>query len=92
MLPVVTGVDETKRQILLYTVILVALSLMFYTTEAVGLVYLSSAMALGIGFIFYTWRLLRLPDIEGAKHAYLFSLAYLTLLFVAVGADSFFAV
>ncbi len=92
MLPVVTGVDETKKQIFLYTLVLVALSLMFYTTQAVGLVYMSSALALGIGFIFYTWRLLRLPGIDGAKRAYLFSLAYLMLLFVAVGADSFFAV
>ena len=88
MLPVVTGVDETKKAILLYSVLLTALTLMFFTTSAVGWIYFASATVLGAVFIYYAWRLWRLPDIVGAKPAYLYSLAYLALLFVAVITDS----
>lgn len=88
MLPVVAGVRETKLWILLYTVILVALTAMFALTGAVGMVYLASALALSLGFVWFAWRLLRKPDIEGAKPAYLYSLAYLALLFGAVMVDS----
>ena len=88
MLPVVAGVEETKLWILLYTVILVALTALFALTDAVGTVYLVSALALSFGFVWFAWRLLRKPGIEGAKVAYLYSLAYLALLFAAIMADS----
>ena len=88
MLPVVSGVDETKRSILLYTVLLVALTLMFFTTGAVGWVYFASAVTLGAAFMYYAWRLWRQPEIVGARAAYLYSLAYLGLLFLAVIVDS----
>ncbi len=87
MMPVVTSVAETKRQILLYTFILVALTLMFVTTSAVGWFYFTTAAVSGIGYIYYTWRLYRLPEISGAKSAYLYSLLYLALIFVGVVAD-----
>lgn len=87
MMPVVTSVAETKRQILLYTFILVALTLMFVTTSAVGWFYFATAAVSGIGYIYYTWRLYRLPEISGAKSAYLYSLLYLALIFVGVVAD-----
>ena len=88
MLPVVAGVRETKLWILLYTVVLVALTAMFALTGAVGTVYLVSAAALSLGFVWFAWRLLRKPGIEGAKAAYLYSLAYLALLFAAIMVDS----
>ena len=88
MLPVVAGVEETKLWILLYTVILVALTALFALTDAVGTVYLVSALALSLGFVWFAWRLLRKPGIEGAKVAYIYSLAYLALLFAAIMADS----
>lgn len=88
MLPVVTGVDETKKAILLYSALLTALTLMFFTTRAVGWIYFASAAVLGAVFIYYAWRLWRLPGILGAKPAYLYSLAYLALLFAAIAADS----
>ena len=87
MMPVVTSVKETKRQILLYTFILVALTLMFVTTSAVGWLYFAMAAGSGLAYIYYTWRLYRLPEIAGAKSAYLFSLLYLALIFVALVAD-----
>ena len=88
MLPVVAGVGKTKRAVLLYTLLLLALTTMFFTTGEVGWVYLGGSTALGLGFIYYAWRLLRKPEIEGAKPAYLYSLAYLALLFLVIMIDS----
>ena len=88
MLPVVAGVSETKRSILLYTILLTALTAMFFTTRAVGWVYFVGALALGIGFIYSAYRLMRRPGIEGAKSTYLYSLAYLALLFTLMMVDS----
>ena len=89
MLPVVAGVEETKLWILLYTVVLVALTALFaLASDALGWAYLASALALSLIFVWFAWRLTRKPDIEGAKAAYLYSLAYLALLFVAIMVDS----
>ena len=88
MLPVVAGVSETKRSILLYTVLLVALTSMFFTTQAVGWVYFVGSLILGAGFVYSAYRLMCRPGIEGAKSAYLYSLAYLALLFVFMMVDS----
>lgn len=92
MLPVVNGIAETKWSILLYTLLLVALTLMFFTTQAVGWVYFAAACALGFGFLYYSWRLLRRPGVMGAGSLYIYSLLYLAVLFVAVGVDSVVAV
>lgn len=88
MLPVVAGVKNTKLYILLYTILLLALTLMFFTTRAVGWVYFGGSLALGIGFIYYAFRLMKREGIEGAKAAYLYSLAYLALLFLVIMVDS----
>ena len=88
MLPVVSTLAVTKRQILIYTVVLVALSVSFAATGAVGLIYLVGASVLGAGFIIGAVRLARGEGIEGAKALYLFSLSYLGLLFVVVAVDS----
>ncbi len=88
MLPVVAGVRKTKQSVLLYTLLLLALTTMFFTTDAVGWLYLAGSSALGLGFIYYAWRLLRMPGIAGAKPAYLYSLAYLALLFLVIMVDS----
>ena len=92
MLPVVAGVDVTKKSILLYTVLMLALTTMFALTGAVGLVYLLSSVVLGALFIYYAWRLIRRPGIEGAKPLYLYSLLYLGVLFLAIIADSIYKV
>ncbi|MCY4649838.1 MAG: heme o synthase [bacterium] len=88
MLPVVSTLAETKRQILIYTVVLVALSASFAATGAVGWIYLIGALALGGGFIIRAVRLARGDGIEGAKALYLYSIAYLALLFAVAIADS----
>ena len=88
MLPVVATLQRTKLSILLYTVVLVAITVMFFTTSAVGWVYFVSAFTLGVVFIYYASRLMMKSDIEGARGMYLYSLLYLALLFLAMAADS----
>ena len=80
--------DETKKSILLYAVLLLALTTMFFATRAVGWVYLGSSLVLGLVFIYRAVVLLRRPGIEGALSTYLYSLAYLALLFTAIAVDA----
>jgi protoheme IX farnesyltransferase len=89
MLPVVSGEVETARQILLYSLVLVAISLLLLPAAGMGLVYLVASAALGIGFIAWAMRVRRSPD-AGASAIGLFrySTLYLTLLFAAVAADA----
>jgi heme o synthase len=88
MLPVVRGEAETRRQILLYTILLYAVSQLPFCAGAFGLVYLVSSMALGAAFIYGAVRLLRRPERRTALRLYLFSLAYLALLFGAMVLDA----
>jgi protoheme IX farnesyltransferase len=88
MLPVVAGWDHTILNIFIYTLVLVALTLLFVFTRAVGWVYLGSVLLLGSGFVWLAWQLLRHRAARQARRLYLYSLLYLALLFVAVMADS----
>lgn len=88
MLPVVSSPEHTVQQIFLYTLALVGITVMFALTSAVGLIYLSSAIALGAIFVVMAWQLKQNFNVKQAKKVYLYSLLYLALLFVAVIADS----
>ena len=87
MLPVVAGVQATKRQILLYTLLLLVLTCLFPATGAVGWIYLGAVLALGLGFVALAARLIRTPGTKGAVGTYVYSLAYLVLLFGAIALD-----
>jgi protoheme IX farnesyltransferase len=87
MLPVVRGERETRRQILLYTVLLYAVSQLVFCGDGFGYFYLASSLALGGVFIGLALRLVRRADRRSALVLYLFSLAYLALLFVAMVVD-----
>jgi len=87
MLPVVRGEDETRRQILLYTVLLYAVTQLPFCAGAFGVEYLVVSMSLGAAFIYCSVRLLRSGDRRWALRTYLFSLAYLALLFLAMPLD-----
>ena len=91
MLPVVRGEDETARQIVLYTVGLVAFTLAPALWGMFGLVYLVTAAALGAGFLWFAWRLRRERTPARAKILFHYSLAYLALLFVAMALDAVIA-
>lgn len=88
MLPVVVGRENTVQTIFMYSLVLVAISLVFATTSAVGLVYVGVAAVLGVIFIGLAWQLKGDASTKRAKSLYLFSLLYLALLFVAMIADS----
>ena len=83
MMPVVRGEAETRRQITLYAVLLVVLTLLPVVFGFFGLLYAVFAAGLGAGFIDLALRLQRLADRKAALRTYLYSLAYLAVLFVA---------
>jgi protoheme IX farnesyltransferase len=88
MLPVVRGEDETRRQILLYTILLYAVTQLPFCAGGFGAAYLVASMTLGAGFIYCAVRLLRSADRRWALRTYLFSLSYLALLFLAMPIDA----
>ena len=90
MLPVVRGVAETTRQIVLYTVVLIAVTIAPFALSQLGVVYLVAAVALGGVFLWLALQLRR--DVTPRRAAVLFhySLAYLALLFVAAAVDPLF--
>jgi protoheme IX farnesyltransferase len=88
MLPVVRGDRETARQIVLYSVVLVAITLLPFALREVGLVYLVSALALGGAFLWLAVALRRDTSRRRASLLFHYSLLYLALLFVALAADA----
>jgi heme o synthase len=88
MMPVVRGEAETRRQILLYTVLLYAVSQLPFCAGAFGAVYLAGSVTLGAVFIAGAVRLLRRPGRRTALRLYLYSLAYLALLFGVMVLDA----
>jgi heme o synthase len=84
MLPVVRGEEETRRQILLYTVLLYAVTQLPFCAGGLGIAYLVPSMLLGAGFIYFATRLYRSRERRWALKTYLYSLAYLAALFLAM--------
>jgi protoheme IX farnesyltransferase len=87
MLPVVRGDRETARQILLYTLGLVALTLVPVLTGTFGPLYLAAAVLLGAQFVRLAWSLRQQLTPRRASVLFHYSLAYLALLFVAMAVD-----
>jgi protoheme IX farnesyltransferase len=87
MLPVARGEVVTRRQILVYSVALVAFTVLPFLTGLFGALYLGAALVLGVGFIALAAHLLLRPSRGAAVRLHLASLAYLALLFGAMAAD-----
>jgi len=87
MLPVVRGEAETRRQIALYAVLLYVVTQLPFCAGGFGTIYLVASVVLGLGFIFGAQRLVSRADRPTALRLYLFSLAYLALLFCSMVAD-----
>jgi protoheme IX farnesyltransferase len=87
MMPVVRGERETRRQIVLYALLLYAVSQLPFCAGAFGGIYLLASIALGLAFVAGAVVLYRRADRRTALRLYLFSLAYLALLFGAMVAD-----
>jgi protoheme IX farnesyltransferase len=90
MLPVTHGVLFTKIQILLYTILLVVVSVMPFVVKMSGLMYLAGALALGVGFLYYAVKLYRDEQPNRiAMKTFGYSIFYLSLLFMFLLADHY---
>jgi protoheme IX farnesyltransferase len=87
MLPVVSGKDETKRQIFYYSIILVATTVALAIWSDAGAVYLGAATLLGALFLYYAYRLVREFSMRNSLALFRYSLVYLALLFGAIAVD-----
>ncbi|OEY66167.1 heme o synthase [Marinobacter sp. X15-166B] len=92
MLPVTHGNQYTELHILLYTLMLLAVSLLPFVTGMSGLLYLLGALGLGGRFVHYAVRLFRHDDRQVALATFKYSITYLMLLFVVLLADHFIMV
>lgn len=90
MLPVTHGNQFTRIQILLYTILLVIVTLLPYLVGMSGLIYVSGALVLGAGFLYYAVQLLRLPDNKKLPmRTFGYSINYLMLLFIVLLVDHY---
>jgi protoheme IX farnesyltransferase len=89
MLPVTHGIAFTKLNILLYTLLLTAVSLLPYVTGMSGILYLVSVLLLDAGFLFYAIRLWRTTDNKIAVQTFRYSIIYLLILFIVLLIDHF---
>jgi heme o synthase len=87
MLPVVRGDRETTKQIVLYSLVLVGLTVVPFAAGWFGIVYLAAALALGAVFVWLALRLRRDFSPRRASALFHYSLLYLALLFVAIAID-----
>ena len=87
MLPVTHGVEYTRWQILLYTLLLVAVTILPYAIDMSGLFYLGGALVLGAMFLWHAYRLLDPPDEFYAMRVFNYSIVYLMALFAFLLVD-----
>ena len=89
MLPVTHGVEFTRLQILLYTILLLCVTLLPYLTRMSGLIYLVSTVLLDLGFMYYALLMMRNKDNKTAMKTFVYSIFYITLLFAALLIDHY---
>jgi heme o synthase len=89
MLPVTHGAEFTRLQILLYAVLLLVVTILPYLTGMSGLIYLVSALLLGLGFIYFAVLMMRNKDAKTAMLTFWFSIVYITVLFAALLIDHY---
>lgn len=89
MMPSVATMKQTVRQMFIYTVLLTATTLILGPVANLGLIYMISAVILGLGFIASTVDLSRNPTASRAMRVFGFSITYVTVLFTAMAVDVF---
>jgi heme o synthase len=87
MFPEIYGDAETRRHILLYTVMLVVVSILPFALQYMGVFYLACALVLGGFFLLRTWQLSTNPSDHAARRVFFFSLIYLAVIFLAMVID-----
>jgi protoheme IX farnesyltransferase len=88
MLPVARGVASAARQIFVYSLVVVAVTLLLFRFEAMGLLYLVAAVGLGAAFVWQAFGLQRDTSPKRAMRVFAFSNTYLALLFAAIAVDT----
>ena len=89
MLPVTHGIEFTKCQVLLYTIMLLAVTLIPFIIDMTGLIYLAGAVGLGVMFIYHAWKLFRGKNDEHAMKTFAYSIVYLSGLFAFLLIDHY---
>lgn len=90
MLPITHGLKFTQFHIWLYTIALIATTMLPYAVHMSGLIYLASACVLGAIFLWYAWQVYRHYTDVIARKTFTYSIIYLSLLFVALLVDHYF--
>jgi len=90
MLPVTHGVEFTRLQILLYTILLLVVSLLPYLTGMSGLLYLAGATPLGLYFLYLAIMMIRTKSNAMAMRTFGYSIVYITVLFAVLLLDHYF--
>jgi heme o synthase len=88
MLPVVSGVAKAVREIIVYSLLVVAVTLSLFLVEAMGIVYFAAAVGLGAAFVWQALALRRDPSPQRALRMFAFSNTYLAFLFAAIAVDT----
>ncbi|BBB63279.1 Protoheme IX farnesyltransferase [Undibacterium sp. KW1] len=89
MLPITHGLEFTRFHIWLYTIALFATTMLPYAVHMSGLIYLVSAIILGLIFLWYAWRIYKHYDDVLARKTFAYSIIYLSLLFAALLIDHY---
>lgn len=89
MLPVTHGLQFTQFHIWLYTIVLVATTMLPFAVQMSGLIYLASAAVLGAIFLWYAWQVYRHYTDLIARKTFAYSIIYLSLLFAALLVDHY---
>ncbi len=92
MLPVTHGPELTRFHIWLYTIALVATTMLPFIVRMSGLIYLVSAAILGAVFLWYAWRIYRHYTDQLARKTFAYSIVYLSLLFAALLVDHYWKI
>lgn len=90
MLPITHGMKFTQFHVWLYTIALVATTTLPFAVRMSGLIYLTSAMILGVIFLWYAWQMYKHYTDQIARKAFTYSIIYLSLLFAALLVDHYF--
>lgn len=89
MLPVTHGVRFTSFQVLLYTLILLVVSMLPFLTRMSGILYLIGSLALGVRFLQWSWQLYWRPQDRTAFNTFKYSITYLMMLFLVLLLDHY---
>ena len=90
MLPITHGEKYTLLHILLYTLIMIAATILPFVYGMSGVIYLATALVLGFGFLAYAWRMYRNYSDALAQKTFRYSIIYLSILFAALLVDHYF--